>query len=218
MIDLYVIGFVKDRHVEHVIASKNTVRCLEVPVVCETSIDWENTCVDTIIQTSKRARLTECDVNGLNVEDNLLDVVRVADLVIVEPWFTCGGVVKDCFSTNHVNAREELVARNSGCCNIFSIDVGAGYRVRSIFVEGKLLQGNVVERNTFETVVDSVSTIIVALELKVDVDGGTSKGNTFTSPLQTVCSRVVENVQVGQIDATAEDKIVCVEENVVVAT
>ena len=109
------------------------------------------------------------------------------------------------------------MARNCGCCSIFSIDVGAGNRVRSIFVEGKLLQGDVVERYTLETVVDSVTTIIVALEFKVDVDGGTSKGNTFTSPLQTVCSRVVENVQVGQIDATTEDKIVCVKEYVVVA-
>ena len=71
--------------------------------MCETSIDWENTFVDTIIQTSKCAWLTECDVNGFNVEDDLLDVVRVADLIIVEPWLTCGGVVKDCFSTNHVN-------------------------------------------------------------------------------------------------------------------
>ena len=67
------------------------------------------------------------------------------------------------------------MARNSGCCDIFSIDVGAGYRVRSIFVESKLLQGDVVERNTLETVVDSVSTIIVTLEFKVDDDDPNAK-------------------------------------------
>ena len=104
LVNLCSICLVEDGHVEHVITCEDTVGRLEIPVVGQTTIDWKNTSIDTIVQTSKCAWLSKCDVNGFNVEDDLLDVVGVAQLVVTEPWNTGGGVVKDGFSTNHVDA------------------------------------------------------------------------------------------------------------------
>ena len=165
------IGLVKDGHVEHVIASQHTVGCLDVPVVCQTSIDWEDTSVDAIIQARKCAWLTECDVNRFNVEDHLLDVVGIAHFIVAEPWYTSGGVVKDGLSSNHVDAGEELVVGNSGRCNVFCINIGSRNGVGSILVEGEFLQCDVVERYTLESVIDAVAAVTVALELEVDING-----------------------------------------------
>ena len=171
LVDLCSIGLVKDGHVEHVITSQHTVGCFEVPVVCQTSIDWEDTSVDAIIQARKCAWLTECDVNRFNVEDHLLDVVGVAHFIVAKPWYTSGGVVEDGLCTNHVDAGEELVVGNGGCCNVFCIHIGSRDGVGSILVKGEFLQCDVVESNTLEAVVDTVASVTVALELEVDING-----------------------------------------------
>ena len=171
LVGLCSIGLVKDGHVEHVITSQHTVGCLEVPVVRQTSIDWEDTSVDAIIQARKCAWLTECDVNRFNVEDHLLDVVGVAHFIVAKPWYTSSGVVEDGLCTNHVDAGEELVVGNGGCCNVFCIHIGSRDGVGSILVEGEFLQCDVVESNTLEAVVDTVASVTVALELEVDING-----------------------------------------------
>ena len=199
--NLCSIGLVKDGHIEHVIASQNTIGCLEVPVVGQTAVDWEDTSVDAVIQARKCARLTECDVNRFDVEDHLLDVVSVAHFIVAKPWHTSGGVVEDGLSTNHVDTGEELVVGNSGCCNVFCINVGSRNGVGSILEEGEFLQCDVVESYTLEAIVDTVAAVTVALEFEVDINRRACERDALAEPLQTVSSRIVENVKVRQVDA-----------------
>ena len=136
----------------------------------QTTINWKHTCVCSIIEATKCCWLSKCDVNGFYVEDNLFNVVRFTQFVVVVPIGSNRCVVEYCFSTDHVNTREELVACKSRCVNFFCINIGSACGVTCIFEERKFLQSDVVERNTLEAVIDSIPSIIVTLEFKVNVN------------------------------------------------
>ena len=167
--DLCSIGFVVEGHVEHVVTGKNTVCSLEVPAVRQATVNWQDTSIDAIVKASQCAWLTKRNVNGFNVEDYLLEVVCFTQLIVVEPRNSSSSVVEDGFRSNHVDTREELVVCDGCCGNLFCINHSTGHCVGCVFVERELLECNVVERNTLESIIDSISTIVITLELKVDV-------------------------------------------------
>ena len=68
-------SLVVDVHVEHIVTSKHTVGGLEGPVVGVRTVNWHHTLENLVIQTRKRVRLTQGDINGFHVEDHTLDVV-----------------------------------------------------------------------------------------------------------------------------------------------
>ena len=125
-----------------------------------------------VVQARQCVWLTEGDVNRFNIENHTLNVVRSGDFTAIEPRLTCRRVVKDGLNFDHVHARKEFMACNDIHAGVFCVNVGAGNGVCIVFNEGKLLQRNVVERNTLEAVIHSVSSIIIRLEFEVDVDHG----------------------------------------------
>ena len=166
--------------------------------------------------TSEGVGLADGDVNGFDVEDHTLDVVGFRQFVVVEPSCSSGRVVEDCSHVQPVHTRYKLVRGHGGHQRLFSVDVGAGNGVTGVLNEGVLLEGDVVEANTLEAVVDAVATVFVRLEGEVDVHGGALKGHALGGPQRRVGRGAVLNVQVRQVDAGGFDKVITVEEHVVV--
>ena len=80
------------------------------------------------------------------------------------------------------------------------------------------MKRDVVECNALEPIVDTVTAVVIRLEFKVDVDNGAGERHALIAPVDGTCIGGVEDVQVGQVNRGCCNKIVCVEENVVVST
>ena len=215
---LAAVSHVRDFHVKHVIAGKHTVGGLDVPRVRQSTVDGQNTSQALVVVAGEDVGLSNGDVNRFNVEDHALDVVGLRQFVVVVPRLADGGVVKRGLYVQTIDTREELVARDNGGSGFFCIDVGSGIGVNSVLDEGVFLQGDVVETNALEAVIDAVAAVIVRLEIKVDINHGALKRHALRSPLAGVRRRAVLNVQVGQVNARGLDEFIGIEEHVVVAT
>ena len=215
---LAAVSHVRDFHVKHVIAGKHTVGGLDVPRVRQSTVDGQNTSQALVVVAGEDVGLSNGDVNRFNVEDHALDVVGLRQFVVVVPRLADGGVVKGGLHVQTIDTREELVARDNGGSGFFCIDVGSGIGVNSVLDEGVFLQGDVVETNALEAVIDAVAAVIVRLEIKVDINHGALKRHALRSPLAGVRRRAVLNVQVGQVNARGLDEFIGIEEHVVVAT
>ena len=182
-VGLTAVGHVGDFHVEHVVAGKHTVGGLDVPRVRERTVDGQNACQALVVMARKNVRLTDGDVHRFDVEDHALDVVGFRQFVVVVPRLAERCVVKDGLDVHAIHTREELVAGDHGRSGFLSVHVGTGVGVDSVLNEGVLLQGDVVEPNPLEAVVDAVASVVVRLEVEVNVDRRSLKRHALCSPL-----------------------------------
>ena len=203
---LTAVSHVGDFHVEHVVAGKHTVGGLDVPRVRQGTVDGQNTSQTLVVMAGEDVGLSNGDVNRFNVEDHTLDIVGLRQFVVVVPRLANRGVVKGGLDVQTIDTREEFVAGDDGGGGFLCIDVGSGVGVNSVLNEGVLLQGDVVESDALEAVVDAVAAVIVRLEVKVNIDHGTLKRHALCSPLTGVGRRAVLDVQVGQVDARGLDE------------
>ena len=136
-----------------------------------------------VVMARKDVRLTDGNVHRFDVEDHALDVVGFRQFVVVVPRLAERRVVKDGLDVHAIDTREELVAGDHCRSGFLGVNVGTGVGVDSVLNERVLLQGDVVESDALEAVVDAVASVVVRLEVKVNVDRGTLKRHALCSPL-----------------------------------
>ena len=182
-VGLATVSHVGDFHVEDVISGEHAIGGLNVPGVGQRTVNGQDTFQSLVVMAGQNVGLTDGDIHRFNVENHALDVVGFRQFVVVVPRLAHRGVVKDRLHVQTIDTSEELVACDGGHSGFFGVDVGSGVGVHCVLNEGVFREGDVVEADALETVIDTVSTVIVRLEFKVDVHHGTLEGHALGSPL-----------------------------------